>query len=85
MRRIGWSHAHLLKRAYEMGLERTSGTREFYRANAGTSKKTDDRHTPWQVNLQRLLSSNPAQAVTVSSWPKAANETIGAPVCRSTP
>lgn len=29
-------------------------------------------NTPWQVNLQRLLSSNPTQAATVSSWPWAA-------------
>lgn len=40
--------------------------------NLDTSKKTDGRQHVWQVNLQRLLSSNLTQAATGSSWPGAA-------------
>lgn len=43
--------------------------RRDYPVNADTSKKSDERHTSWQVNLHSLLSGKLTHVATGISWP----------------
>lgn len=68
MRRIGWSHAHLLRRAYEMGCEKTSGRGEFLDIELAAeafvfSKVSPDLRAVAHGTLHRLADAIPAASL----------------------